>query len=145
MNHRSADRRWPASLLSSAPMPFRIAPRGHDIAVLFSERSRAAYASEAVTSGQTYTFTDAWGRERTWLKGERAYLAPNGANLLLSRCNLKHDVLEERDLSAAVLAGYRLILVANAEHLSEATRDCIEKWMASGSGTLVVTGKTNMS
>ena len=33
----------------------------HDIIVLFSSRSRNAYAAEAKTRGETYTFTDAWG------------------------------------------------------------------------------------
>jgi len=37
-------------------------PRGHDIAVLFSRRSREAYAAEAVARGETYTFIDAWSR-----------------------------------------------------------------------------------
>ena len=49
------------------------------IAVLFSEKSRAAYAAEAHAREETYTFTDAWGMPRTWLKGEYAYLAPNAA------------------------------------------------------------------
>ena len=62
----------------------------HDIIVLFSSRSRDAYAAEAKTRGETYTFTDAWGLPRTWVKGEYAYLAPNAAGLLLARCNLKH-------------------------------------------------------
>ena len=52
-----------------------IRPRGHDVAVLWSLRSRDAYAAEAATRGETYTFTDAWGRPCTWLKGEYAYLA----------------------------------------------------------------------
>jgi hypothetical protein len=58
-----------------------IRPGGHDIAVLFSRRSRDAYAAEAAERGETYTFTDAWGRPRTWLKGEYAYLAPSAASL----------------------------------------------------------------
>ncbi len=57
-----------------------VGPRGHEIAVLFSGRSRDAYATEAAARGETYTFTDAWGRPRTWLKGEFAYLAPNAAS-----------------------------------------------------------------
>ncbi len=35
-------------------------PRGHDVAVLFSRRSYEAYAAEAASRGETYTFTDAW-------------------------------------------------------------------------------------
>ena len=46
-----------------------------------------------------------WDEPRTWLKGEYAYLAPNAASLLLARCNLKHDVVDEADLSDDLLAG----------------------------------------
>ena len=82
-----------------------IRPRGHDVAVLWSRRSRDAYAALAAARGETYTFTDARGRPRTWLKGEYAYLAANAASLLLARCNLKHDVVEEADLDDNRLAG----------------------------------------
>ena len=43
----------------------------HDIIVLFSKRSRDAYAAEAKARGETYTFTDAWGR---W--AQRLFPAP---------------------------------------------------------------------
>jgi len=98
-----------------------IRPRGHDIAVVWSQRSRDAYAAEAVARGETYTFTDAWGRPRTWLKGEYAYLAAAAASLLLARCNLKHDVVEEADLGGDRLAAYRALLVSNAAHLADET------------------------
>ncbi len=114
------------------------------IAVLFSERSRAAYAAEAAARGETYTFTDAWGMPRTWLKGEYAYLAPNAARLLLSRCNLKHDLVEEAALTDARLAGLRALLVPNAGHLAPATIARIERWLAGGDRRLIVTGKTNL-
>ena len=120
-----------------------IRPRGHDVAVLFSRRSRDAYAAEAAARGQTYTFTDAWGRPRTWLKGEYAYLAPNAASLLLARCNLKHDVVEEADL-AEHLAGYRAVLVPNAAHLAAETIERLERWLAGPDRRLIVTGKTNL-
>src|SRR5258705_13630128 len=93
-------------------------PRGHAIAVLFSRRSRDAYAAEAAARGETYTFTDAWRRPRTWLKGEYAYLAPNAASVLLARCNLKHDVVEEADLTDERLAGHLVVLVPNAAPLA---------------------------
>ena len=82
----------------------------HDIIVLFSGRSRDAYAAEATARGETYTFTDAWGLPRTWVKGEYAYLAPNAAGLLLARCNLKHHLVEEAALDAARLARCRALL-----------------------------------
>ena len=118
-------------------------PRGHEIAVLFSRRSRDAYVALAEDTGETYTFTDAWDRPRTWIKGEHAYLAPNAASVLLARCNLKHDVIEEADLTADRLAGYRALLVPNAAYLSEATIERIERWLG-GDRRLVVTGKKKL-
>jgi hypothetical protein len=115
------------------------------IAVLFSERSRAAYALEAAARKQTYTFTDAWGMPRTWLKGEYAYLAPNAARLLLSRCNLKHDLIEEAQLDDQRLAGLRALLVPNAGHLSHETIGRLERWLhGADDRRLIATGKTNL-
>jgi hypothetical protein len=121
-----------------------IRPRGHDVAVLFSRRSRDAYAAEAAERGETYTFTDAWGRPRTWLKGEYAYLAPSAASVLMARCNLKHDVIEEADLSNERLAGYRAVLIPNAAHLVGETIERIERWLRGDDRRLIVTGKTNL-
>lgn len=115
-----------------------------DIIVLFSQRSRDAYAAEAAACGETYTFTDAWGLPRTWVKGEYAYLAPNAAGLLLARCNLKHRLVEEAALDDSQLARCRLLLIANARHLAPGTIARIERWLAQGDGRLFVTGKTNL-
>src|ERR1700754_1507665 len=114
------------------------------IAVLFSEKSRAAYAAEAHARKETYTFTDAWGMPRTWLKNEYAYLAPNAARLLLSRCNLKHELVEEAALTEERLARLRALLVPNAGHLGPETIARIERWLARGDRRLIVTGKTNL-
>jgi hypothetical protein len=114
------------------------------IAVLFSDRSRAAYAVEAAGRKETYTFTDAWGLPRTWLKGEYAYLAPNAARLLLSRCNLKHELIEEAVLTDERLASLRALLVPNAGHLADETIARIERWLADADRRLIVTGKTNL-
>jgi hypothetical protein len=122
-----------------------IRSRGHDVAVLWSRRSRDAYAAEAVARGETYSFTDAWSRPRTWLKGEHAYLAPAGASVLLGRCNLKHDLIQETDLREDVLAGLRALLVPNAAHLGADTIARIEGWLGTGRGRLIVTGRTNLS
>ena len=119
-------------------------PRGHDVAVLFSRRSRDAYAADATIRGETYTFTDAWGRPRTWLKGEYAYLAPSAAGVLLARCNLKHDVVEEADLDDERVAGYRAVLVPNAAQLAGETIERLERWLRGADRRLIVTGKTNL-
>ncbi len=121
-----------------------IAPRGHDIAVLFSRRSRDAYVAAARQQGEVYTFDSAWDEPRTWLKGEHAYLAPNAASLLLARCNLKHDLVDESDLDEAVLAGYRALLIPNAAHLAPQTIARIEAWLGEPARRLIVTGKTNL-
>jgi hypothetical protein len=122
----------------------REAPQGHDVAVLFSSRSRDAYAAEATAHGETYTFTDAWGMPRTWVKGEYAYLAPNAAGVLLSRCNIRHDLCDEADLSAERLNGYRALFVPNAAHLAADTVARIESWLSGPGRRLIVTGKTNL-
>jgi hypothetical protein len=114
------------------------------IAVLFSDRSRTAYAVEAANRNQTYTFIDAWGLPRTWLKGEYAYLAPNAARLLLARCNLKHEMIEEAGLTDERLAGLKALLIPNAGHLADETMERIERWLAGGGKRLIVTGKTNL-
>jgi hypothetical protein len=139
---RAPDRRQ--CYLRGEPVHEWIRPRGHDVAVLWSRGSRDAYAAEAAARGETYTFTDAWGRPCTWLKGEYAYLAANAASLLLARCNLKHDVVEEADLGDDRLAGYRGLLVPNAGHLAGDTIGSIERWLGAGDRRLVVTGKTNL-
>src|SRR6185295_19035706 len=106
---------WPDEARQAARPPARlpdvIGPRGHDVAVLWSRPSRDAYAARAASRGETYRFTDAWGRPRTWLKGEHAYLAPAGASVLLARCNLKHDLVEEADLAEERLGTVRVLLV----------------------------------
>lgn len=115
-----------------------------DIIVLFSKRSRDAYAAEAAARGETYTFTDAWGLPRTWVKGEYAYLAPNAAGLLLARCNLKHRLVEEAELDEGQLGRCRVLFIADAQHLAPETIARIERWLAHGDGRLFVTGKTNL-
>jgi len=67
---------------------------------------------------------------RTWVKGEYAYLAPNAAGLLLSRCNIKHDLCEEADLSQERLDGYRALFIPNAAHLADDTIARIECWLS---------------
>ena len=115
------------------------------IAVLFSEASRSAYATQAHDRKETYSFTDAWDEPRTWLKNEYAYLAPNAARLLLARCNLKHELIEEAHLDEQRLAGLRALLIPNAGHLTPQTIARLKAWLAGGDQRrLIVTGKTNL-
>src|SRR6185503_386361 len=133
-----------AAPMSDSPALQWMRPRGHQVAVLWSRGSRDAYAAEAAARGETYTFTDARGNPRTWLKGEWAYLAPNAASLLLARCNLKHDVVEEAQLTDESLAGYRALLIPDAGHLAAGTAERIERWLRGGDRRLIVAGKTNL-
>ncbi|TFY98608.1 hypothetical protein [Ramlibacter rhizophilus] len=120
-------------------------PRGHRVLVLFSESTRAAYARRAHEQGQTYTFTGAAGEPVTWLKGEHAYLAPNAASVFLARCNIKHDIVSEEQLTEAVLQGCDAIVIANAAHLQAATIAQLQAWLSSHPGRrLLVTGRTNL-
>ncbi len=119
-------------------------PRGHNVAVLFSENSRKAYVQQAREREETYTFVDAEGRHRTWLKSEHAYLAVNAASVFLSRCNLKHDVVTEDQLTEATLASLSALVIPNAGHLEAATVARIEQWMRDPAHSLLVTGRTNL-
>ena len=114
------------------------------VAVLFSQRSRDAYATEAIEKGATYTFTGAIGKPRRWLKGEFAYLAPNGACVLLNRFNIKNDLLEEAELTDDAINAYRAIVIANAGHLADDTIERIGRWLEETDGRLIVSGKTNL-
>lgn len=114
-----------------------------NVAVLFSERSRRAYAAEAQRRGETYRFMGASGVEREWLKGEFAYLAPSAASSVLHRWAVKHDVLGEEDL-ADHLDAYQTLVVPNAAHLDATAIARIADWLRRPESFLVVTGKTNL-
>ncbi len=105
-----------------------IRPRGHDIAVLFSERSRKAYADDAASKAQTYTFTDAWGKPRTWLKG--GVRLPGAQRRQPAAGPLQFEKLMtssgNKTWTTKVLAVIRLLLVPNAAHLAQATIARIE-------------------
>ena len=107
-----------------------IRPRGHDVAVLWSRRSRDAYAAEAAARGDTYSFTDAWRRPSTWLKGEFAYLAANAASLLAGP--LQPEARPRRGgrpTRTAARRAYRAILVPNAGQLADDTIERLERWL----------------
>ena len=109
-----------------------------------AKSSRKAYVQQAREREETYTFVDAEGRHRTWLKSEHAYLAVNAASVFLSRCNLKHDVVNEDQLTEATLATLSALVIPNAGHLEAATIARIEQWMRDPAHSLLVTGRTNL-
>ena len=58
-------------------MQFGPAESPAQIGVLWSERTRRVNVAEAQRAGAIYTFEDAWGQSKSWLKGQYAYLAPS--------------------------------------------------------------------
>ena len=118
--------------------------RGHRVCVLFSESTRAAYAKDAQARGQTYTFTGATDALVTWLKGEHAYLAPNAASLFLARCNLKHDLVTEPQLTDHVLQTCSALVIPNGGHLELNTIARIQTWLREPQNRLLVSGRTNL-
>ncbi len=115
-----------------------------NVAILFSPSSRAAYIHQAEACGATYTFRSAWGDDRTWLKGEYAYLAPNGASVMLHRHAIKHDLITESPQLTDELSAYQFLLIPNAGHMDQETIATISAWLAQPDHHLLVTGKTNL-
>jgi hypothetical protein len=54
---------------------------------------------------------------------------PSAASFLLGRRNLKHDIVEEADLTDERLSWYRAVLVPNAAYLADETIARIERWL----------------
>lgn len=118
-----------------------------NVAVLFSESTRLANIAEARQRGETYTFTDARGTQREWLKGQYAYLAPNAATTLLNRFNVKHDIVSEDAIAGGVPPAYRALFVPNASPLDQRAIVAIESWITESGcdeRRLIVTGRTNL-
>ncbi len=114
-----------------------------DIAILWSERTRRANAEEAVRVGATYTFNDAWGQSKSWLKGQYAYLAPSAVSAALNRFNLKHDFIGDEEF-AERLSDISLLFLPSAHSLTSAAIDAIERWLEGDNAFLCVTGPTNL-
>ena len=113
------------------------------IAILWSERTRSVNAAEAERVGATYTFEDAWGASKRWLKGQYAYLAPSTASASLNRFNLKHDFIGDGTLEAD-LSPYSLLFLPSARDLSPAAIDSVARWLERDDAFLCVSGPTNL-
>ncbi|MBV7335143.1 hypothetical protein KFU94_44275 [Chloroflexi bacterium TSY] len=115
-----------------------------NIAILWSEQTRQKNATEAVRMGATYTFTDAWGNAKTWLKGQHAYLAPSTVSAALNRFNLKYDFAGDGEL-AERLQHVDLLFLPSASQVTDADIAAIESWLSQDGKFLCVTGPTNLS
>jgi hypothetical protein len=112
-------------------------------ALLSSERTRQALADEAVRRGHTYRFTGAGGADRTWLKGQYAYLGPNALSSVLLRWEITHDVIADEELLTD-LDAYSALFVPGADRFTEEEIARIAEWRAGPDRFLVVTGRTNL-
>ena len=114
-----------------------------NIGILWSEYTRRDNAEEAQRAGAVYAFEDAWGRSKSWLKGQYAYLAPSTLSAALNRFNLKHDFIGDEGLADS-LSDISLLFLPSAHSLTPAAIDAIERWLERDDAFLCVTGPTNL-
>jgi len=113
------------------------------IGVLYSNTSLNACVQMAIRSNAIYNFEGSTGTVR-WLKGEYAYLAPNGAASLLRRLCIKFEWLKDEEITNPfVLRGYHTLIVPHAVALSDDVSKALMEWVDQG-GYLLVTGRTNI-
>ena len=124
-------------------MQFEPAEIPAQIGVLWSERTRRVNVAEAQRVGAIYTFEDAWGQSKSWLKGQYAYLAPSTVSAALNRFNLKHDFIGDEGLDDR-LSDIQLLFLPSAHNLSPAAIDAIARWLQRDDAFLCVTGPTNL-
>ena len=109
-----------------------------------SETTRRLHAEEARRSGALYRFRGASGVLH-WIRGEAAYLAPNGAMSLLRRLGIKADWVSERTLTAGAIEDYRALIVPEATFLPADAGRALEGWCSTTGRWLVVSGRTTLS
>ena len=114
-----------------------------NIGILWSESTRRANAEGALRAGAVYTFQDAWGQEKSWLKGQYAYLAPSTVSACLNRFNLKHSFVGDEGL-VDHLAEVSLLFLPSAHSLTSAAIGAIRSWLERDDTFLCVTGPTNL-
>ena len=113
------------------------------IGLLYSKTSKDACVKAAIQSNGIYNFRGATDTVR-WLKGEYAYLAPNGAASLLRRLCIKFDWLKDEEFTEAfLLRRYHTLIVPHAVALPEEARKALFAWVDQG-GYLLVTGRTDI-
>lgn len=78
------------------------------------------------------------------MAGSRANAGESRAIVGDVGAQIKHDLVDEADLTEARLGAYRALLIPNAAHLAADTIERIERWLHGGDRRLMVTGKTNL-
>jgi len=119
--------------------------RGHysSVGVLYSRSSLSECVEKAKQFDALYNFHGATGTVQ-WLKGEYAYLAPNGAASLLRRLCIKFDWLTDEDLlEPKHLERYHTLVVPHAITLPTQAHKTLANWVYQG-GFLLVTGQNDL-
>lgn len=113
------------------------------VGIVYSEMSQHKLVDLAEKSGNVYQFNGATDRVR-WLKGEYAYLAPNGAASLLRRLCIKFNWVTDEDLKELKrLERYHSLVIPHAVSLPTQAPKVIESWAHQG-GYLFATGQTDL-
>ena len=113
------------------------------VGILYSQSSHSWLKTMAEQSGSIFTFEGTTGRVR-WLKGEYAYLAPNGAASVLRRLCIKFDWLRDEEVTGPfALRRYHTLIVPHAVALSDEVRKAVIAWVDEG-GYLLVSGRTDI-
>ena len=114
-----------------------------NIGIFWSENTRRTNSVEAQRAGDIYTFEDAWGQEKSWLKGQYAYLAPSTVSASLNRFNLKHSFIGDEGL-ADRLSDISLLFIPSAHSLTQEAIEAIGRWLQRDDAFLCVSGPTNL-
>ena len=113
------------------------------VGVLYSRTSQRWLSNLAEQSGAIHEFKGATETVR-WLKGEWAYLAPNGAASLLRRLCIKFDWLTDEDLTEPKnLERYHTLIVPHAVKLPAKAHKVLAAWITQG-GYLLATGQVDL-
>jgi hypothetical protein len=113
------------------------------VGILYSRLSLSAFTEVAKRSNALYRFDGATGRVH-WLRGEYAYLAPNGAASLLRRLCIKFDWLGDEDLlELKRIKRYHTLILPHAIALPSQAHKILSSWVDQG-GFLFATGQIDL-
>ena len=119
--------------------------KGHHFGVglLYSRLSVSKCVETARRLDAIYTFNGATGRVQ-WLKGEYAYLAPNGVASVLRRLCVKFSWVTDEDITDPKnLEHYHTLIVPHAVAIPARAHKILSAWVNQG-GHLLVTGQTDL-
>jgi hypothetical protein len=117
--------------------------RSSSIGLLYSQTSLNECVQAARQTNAIYNFSGATG-DVEWLRGEYAYLAPNGVAALLQRLCIKFTYLSDEEIAdPSLLARYHTVIVPHAVRLSRQGQKVLSDWVGEG-GYLLATGRTDL-